>query len=234
MNTKAPDPPSGEAGRGLVFLRGPSCSFVDQWGVYLVTDRAQTAGRPLLEVVTAALRGGVGAVQLRERGLTTRELLGLATALRAATRAAGAALLINDRVDVALACDADGVHLPGHSFTVAEARALLGPHRLIGVSTHSPDEVAAAAGADFAVCGPIFATPSKAAYGTPLGLDALRRARAAAPTLPLFAIGGLDADRAAAARAHGADGVAVIRAVLAAADPAAAAAALRGALGPRS
>ena len=198
------------------------------WGVYLVTDRAQTNGRPLLDVVTAALRGGVGAVQLRERGLETRALLELAIALRQATRAAGAALLINDRIDVALACDADGVHLPGHSFAVADARALLGPRRLIGVSTHHPDEVAAAAaaGADFAVFGPIFATPSKATYGAPQGLDALARARRAA-ALPLFAIGGVDADTAAAVRDAGADGVAVIRAVLAAPDPAAAARALR-------
>jgi len=197
------------------------------WGVYLVTDRAQTNGRPLLDVVTAALRGGVGAVQLRERGLETRALLELAIALRQATRAAGAALLINDRIDVALACDADGVHLPGHSFAVADARALLGPRRLIGVSTHHPDEVAAAAaaGADFAVFGPIFATPSKAAYGAPQGLDALVRARRAA-ALPLFAIGGVNADNAAAARGAGADGVAVIRAVLAAPDPVAAATAL--------
>jgi len=198
------------------------------WGVYLVTDRAQTNGRPLLDVVTAALRGGVGAVQLRERGLETRALLELAIALRQATRAVGAALLINDRIDVALACDADGVHLPGHSFAVADARALLGPRRLIGVSTHHPDEVAAAAaaGADFAVFGPIFATPSKATYGAPQGLDALARARRAA-ALPLFAIGGVDADTAAAVRDAGADGVAVIRAVLAAPDPAAAARALR-------
>jgi thiamine-phosphate pyrophosphorylase len=199
-----------------------------RWGVYLVTDRAQTNGRPLLDVVGAALRGGIGAVQLRERGLETRALLALATALRAATRAAGAALLINDRIDVALACDADGVHLPGHSFTVPEARVLLGPRRLIGISTHHPDAVAAAAaaGADFAVFGPIFATPSKAAYGAPLGVDALAAARAASP-LPLFAIGGVDATNAAAVRAAGADGIAVIRAVLAADDPLAAAAALR-------
>ena len=212
-----------------MFICGHPCSSVADWGVYLVTDRTQTNGRPLLEVVTAALHGGVGAVQLRERGLTTRELLALATDLRDATRAAGAALLINDRVDVALACDADGVHLPGHSFTVGEARALLGPRRLIGVSTHHPYEVAAAAaaGADFAVLGPIFATPSKAACGAPLGVDALTRARAATP-LPFFAIGGLDADNAATARAHGATGVAVIRAVLAADDPAAAAATLNG------
>lgn len=198
------------------------------WGVYLVTDRAQTDGRSLIDVVSAALKGGVGAVQLRERGLETRALLELATALRAATRATGAALLINDRIDVALACDADGVHLPGHSFAVAEARALLGPQRLIGVSTHHPDEVrdAAAAGADFAVFGPVFATPSKAAYGAPLGVDALTRARAAT-TLPLFAIGGVDASTVAAVRDAGADGVAVIRAVLAADDPAAATAELR-------
>lgn len=197
------------------------------WCVYLVTDRAQTDGRPLLDVVTAALRGGVGAVQLRERGLETRALLDLATALRSATRAAGAALLINDRIDVALACDADGVHLPGHSFTVADARTLLGPRRLIGVSTHHPEEVvaAAAAGADFAVFGPLFATPSKAPFGPPLGLDALRAARAAT-ALPLFGIGGIDPGNAAAVRTAGADGIAVIRAVLAAADPTAAAAAL--------
>ena len=207
-------------------LRPESCVPVRDWGVYLVTDRAQTAGRPLLEVVAAALRGGVGAVQLRERDLATRELLALAVELRALTRAAGAALLINDRIDVALACEADGVHLPGRSFAVAEARALLGD-RLIGVSTHAAGEVAAAhaAGADFAVFGPLYDTPSKRAYGPPLGLDGLRAARAAAP-LPLFAIGGIDAARAADARAAGADGVAVIRAVLAAADPTAAAASL--------
>ena len=207
-------------------LRPESCVPVRDWGVYLVTDRAQTAGRPLLEVVAAALRGGVGAVQLRERDLATRELLALAVELRALTRAAGAALLINDRIDVALACEADGVHLPGRSFAVAEARALLGD-RLIGVSTHAAGEVAAAhaAGADFAVFGPLYDTPSKRAYGPPLGLDGLRAARAAAP-LPLFAIGGIDAARAADARAAGADGVAVIRAVLAAADPRAAAASL--------
>lgn len=208
-------------------LSPESCVRPCHWGVYLVTDRAQTAGRPLLDVVAAALRGGVGAVQLRERDLPARELLALATALRALTRAAGAALLINDRIDIALACDADGVHLPGQSFTVAEARALLGPGRLIGVSTHASAELAAAAGADFAVFGPLHDTPSKRAYGPPLGLDALRAARAATAR-PLFAIGGIDPPRAAAARQAGADGVAVIRAILAADDPAAAAAALRG------
>lgn len=216
--------------RGSTSILPPACRLdPGAWQVYLVTDRAQTAGRPLLDVVAAALRGGVGAVQLRERDLQTRQLLALAGELRALTRAAGAALLISDRIDVALACDADGVHLPGHSFSVAEARALLGPERLIGVSAHSPAELAGAAGADFAVFGPLHDTPSKRAFGPPLGLDALRAARAAT-ALPLFAIGGLDTANAGAARDAGADGVAVIRAVLAAADPAAAAAALRAAL----
>lgn len=216
--------------RGSASILPPACRLdPGAWQVYLVTDRAQTAGRPLPDVIAAALRGGVGAVQLRERDLQTRELLALAGEVRALTRAAGAALLISDRIDVALACDADGVHLPGHSFSVAEARALLGPERLIGVSTHSPAELAAAAGADFAVFGPLHDTPSKRAFGPPLGIDALRAARAATP-LPLFAIGGIDALRAVDARRAGADGVAVIRAVLAAADPAAAAAALRAAL----
>jgi thiamine-phosphate pyrophosphorylase len=194
--------------------------------VYLVTDRAQTNGRPLVDVVAAALQGGVRAVQLRERDLTTRALLALAERLRDLTRRCGAALLINDRVDVALACDADGVHLPARAFSIADARALLGRTRLIGVSAHAAAEVAAAAraGADFAVLGPIYDTPSKRAYGAPLGPAVLHEARGNG--IPLFAIGGIDRERIAAVRAQGADGVAVIRAMLSAEDPAGATAAL--------
>lgn len=215
---------------------GPGrCPAPYTWGVYLVTDRSETGGRPLPDVVGAALRGGIRAVQLREPDLTARDLLALALELRRLTSRAGAALLVNDRIDVALACDADGAHLPRHSFSAADARALLGPHRLIGVSTHAPAEVAAAAaaGADFAVFGPVYDTPSKRRYGAPLGLAAVGAARAAVPDLPLFCIGGIDTERAEAVRARGADGVAVIRAVLAAADPAAAAAALLSRLARR-
>lgn len=204
-----------------------ACPAPPTWSVYLVTDRGQTNGRALTEVVATALRGGIRAVQLRERGLSTRQLLALAHALRTLTRDAGAALLINDRIDVALAVAADGVHLPGHSFSVAEARALLGSQRLIGVSCHRIDEIvaAAAAGADFAVFGPLFDTPAKRVYGPPLGLAALSQARARA-SLPLFGIGGIDAERAGAVCRVGADGVAVIRAILAADDPFGASAAL--------
>jgi len=191
--------------------------------IYLITDRAQTNGRDLIEVVAAACRGGVRAVQLRERDLDTRSLLALARALRETTREHGALLLINDRVDIALACGADGVHLPANSFRVADARQLLGAERLIGVSTHSVEE-AARAGADFVVCGPVFDTPSKRPFGPPLGLDTLRRAAACA--VPLIAVGGITATNATEVLAVGAAGVAVIRAVLAAPDPEGAARAL--------
>ena len=195
--------------------------------LYLVTDRAATAARPLLDVVGEALGAGVRAVQLRERGLGTRELLDLAICLRELTSRHGALLLVNDRVDVALACGADGAHLPVSSFSVADARALLPPGSIVGVSTHSVAEVRVAAkdGADFAVLGPIFDTPSKREFGPPLGLDVLEEA-CAPGSLPVIAIGGVDASNVAACRAHGAEGIAVIRALMSAADPASAARAL--------
>jgi thiamine-phosphate pyrophosphorylase len=202
----------------------------DKLRVYLVTDRAQTAGRPLVDVVAAALRGGVRAVQLRERGLTTRQLVALASSLRELTSRHDALFLVNDRADVALACGADGVHLPGHSFAVADARTLLGPDRLVAASTHTVDEArnAADGGADFVVFGPVFDTPSKRALGAPVGLDALADACTASP-VPVLAIGGVTAERAAATRARGAAGVAVIREIAAAPDPEQAARRLVGA-----
>lgn len=200
--------------------------------LYLVTDRRATRGRPLGEVVDAALEGGVDAVQLREKDLTTRELFALARELRAVTRRHGAPLLINDRIDVALAVDADGVHLPNDSFAVSDARNLLGPNRLIAVSTHSQADLDRAAGADFAVFGPVFETPSKRQYGAPQGVDGLRGISAAA-SLPIVAIGGIDESNAAAVAAGGCAGIAVIRSILGADNPRAAAAALRRALDAR-
>jgi len=201
------------------------------WGLYLVTDRTQTEGRDLLEVVNRALAGGVRAVQLREKDLPTLELYQLAGKLLARTRATGAALLINDRVDVALALDADGVHLTRKSLPPAEARGLLGPSKLLGISCHSPAELleAVAGGVDFVVLGPIFETPSKRPYGPPLGSGALREARALT-SLPLVAIGGIMPTRVPEVTAAGADGVAVISAVMAAPDPATAAADLLAAV----
>jgi thiamine-phosphate pyrophosphorylase len=187
------------------------------FSLYLVTDRRQTGGRPLVPLVAQAAAGGLRTVQVRERDLATRELLALAQELYATMRAQGGRVMINDRVDLVLALGADGVHLRADSLPVAAARRLLGPDRLIGVSAHSPDEVVRAAleGADFAVLGPIYETPSKREYGPPLGLrpleEAVRRCR-----LPVFAIGGVTVGRAAEVRRAGAHGAAVVSAILSA------------------
>ena len=192
---------------------------------YFVTDRHHTAGRPLVDVAHAALNGGVRAVQLREKDLEGGALYRLATQLRELTARYQARLLINDRVDVALAVEADGVHLGQMSFPVVVARRLLGPGKLIGVSTHNPEEIAAAAGADFLVLGPVYATPSKAKYGEPQGLARLRQAVAQSP-IPLFAIGGITVERVAEVLTNGAHGVAVISALSSAPDPTRSASAL--------
>jgi thiamine-phosphate pyrophosphorylase len=191
--------------------------------LYVVTDRQLTGGRPLRVVVEAALRGGARAFQLREKDLSPRELYPLALEMRQLTQTYRARLLINDRIDVALAVDADGVHLTTTSLPASVARQVLGPERLIGVSTHTRAEAQAAAdeGADFLVFGPIFFTPSKAPYGEPVGLDALRAARAAVQ-LPILAIGGVNQTNLDHVLAAGADGIAVISAIISADDPTAA------------
>ena len=196
--------------------RGNGCSF----RLYLVTDRQQTAGRALIEVVTAAARGGVGAVQLREKDLSARELYGLGARLQEVLIPLQVPLLINDRIDVALALDAAGVHLAGHSLPTRTARRVLGPDKLLGVSTHSLDAARQAAkeGADFVVFGPVFATPSKLAYGPPQGLPQLTEVVRGVP-IPVLGIGGITPANMPQVRKTGAHGVAMIRAVLAAPDP---------------
>jgi thiamine-phosphate pyrophosphorylase len=191
--------------------------------LYVITDRQLTDGRSLRLVVEAALQGGARAFQLREKDLPPRELYPLALEMRQLTQTYGARLLINDRVDVALAVDADGVHLTTTSLPANIARRVLGPERLIGVSTHTLAEAQAAAeeGADFLVFGPVFFTPSKAPYGQPVGLDALRAARAAV-NIPILAIGGIKKANLDQVLAAGADGIAVISAIISADDPTAA------------
>lgn len=192
----------------------------------LVTDRDATAGRDLVRVVVAALDAGLPAVQLRDKALAGRPLLALAEQLRLATTRTGALLFVNDRIDVAIAAGADGVHLGTGALPLDVARRLL-PGGLIGVSTHSAAETADAAGADFVFFGPVYATPSKT--GPPQGEARLAEAVSAA-ALPVLAIGGITAREVAAVRRAGAAGVAVIRAILAAPDPAAATRALLAAL----
>jgi thiamine-phosphate pyrophosphorylase len=193
------------------------------WGLYVITDRAQTAGRSLDEVVGASLHGGARAFQLREKDLEAGELTAVADRLLRRIRLAGGLLLINDRIDVTLAVGADGAHVSQRGFAPAIARRLLGPARLLGVSCHSLAEAEEAqeGGADFILLGPIFFTPSKARYGPPLGMELLRQVRPRI-RLPIFAIGGINATNRAAVISAGADGVAVISAVMTADDVSAA------------
>jgi thiamine-phosphate pyrophosphorylase len=199
--------------------------------VHLITDRrlaADLAGRA--EAALAGIAPGRVAVQLREKDLGGRDLLEVARRLGAVCRARGQLLLVNDRVDVALAAGAHGVHLPAAGIPPADARRLLGPSALVGVSCHSAEDVRRArdGGASYASFGPIHDTPSKRPYGPPVGVEAL--CAAAGLGLPLVALGGMDAARAPQAFAAGAAGVAVIRAWLSAPDAGAANAAVRALL----
>jgi thiamine-phosphate pyrophosphorylase len=169
------------------------------------------------------LAGGARLLQLRLKPACSRDLLAAAERIRPLAHAAGALFLVNDRPDVARAVEADGVHLGQDDLPVAAARRVLGPGRMIGVSTHDVDEAraAASAGADYVAVGPIYATTSKEHPLPPQGLELIRAVRAAVPC-PIVAIGGITAETAPLVRAAGADAVAMIAALVRAADPAAA------------
>lgn len=189
----------------------PSANF----RLLLVTDRTQAGGRPLPTLIRQAVRAGLPAVQLRERDLTTRELLSLAQEIQSITRSYAVPLIVNDRVDLMMVLDLAGVHLRSDSLPLSSVRQLIGPHRLIGASTHSVEDVQRAnlSGADYVVFGPIFETPSKRPFGSPLGLnllsDVCRRS-----SIPVLAIGGITCERVRDVRQAGAHGVAVIGALL--------------------
>src|SRR5215208_448397 len=193
--------------------------------LYLVCDARP---RAFLE---AALRGGVDVIQLRDKTLGVADLIAAAREFRAAADRFRALFVLNDRPDLVAACDADGVHVGQDDGGVAEARAVVGPDRIIGRSTHAPNQGAAAdadAHVDYLAVGPVHATPTKP--GRPAaGLEYVEWA-AAHVSKPWFAIGGLDETTVEAAVAHGARRVVVVRALTGAADPAAAARALRARL----
>jgi thiamine-phosphate pyrophosphorylase len=196
--------------------------------VYLVTDRSLTRGRPLADVVGAAVQGGATCVQLREKTADTREFLAQAMLLKALLAPHGIPLVINDRIDVALACGAEGVHLGQGDMPVEDARRLLPPQVFIGWSVETMQDVARSAllPVDYLGVSPVFATPTKTDTKRPFGLDGLRRVREAT-ALPLVAIGGIHAGNAADILRAGADGLAVVSAICGADDPRAATAELR-------
>ncbi|MGE0470275.1 MAG: thiamine phosphate synthase [Nitrospira sp.] len=181
----------------------------------LVTDRHQIHGRSLVTVLSHAIHAGVHAIQLRERDLSTGELLSLAGDLQAITTPGGVSLIINDRVDLAMALGLDGVHLRADSLPSHSVRRIIGPRRLIGVSAHSAEDVRHAnhGCVDYVVLGPIFDTLSKRSFGPPLGLDLLADV-CRNSSIPVFAIGGITCERVCEVRQAGAHGVAVIGALL--------------------
>ena len=187
--------------------------------LFLVTDRHQTKGRPLVPLLQRVLTAAAPAIQLRERDLSARELVTLAFGVQAVTASRRSQLLINDRIDVALALEGVGVHLRNNSLPVSVARQVLGTQRLLGISVHAVEEAVQveSQGADYIVLGPIYETPSKQMFGPPLGIHTLERA-CRLVRLPIIGIGGVTAARAREMRRAGAFGVAVITAVLSAAD----------------
>ena len=180
-----------------------------------ITDRRQLRSVSLAAVIRETVRAGVDIVQVREKDLTSRELIALVEEALSATREpgmGGARVVVNDRVDVALAGGADGAHLAAHSMPVQVVRRFVPRAFVIGVSCHSLGEAMAAesGGADYLVLGPVFETPSKLGYGPPLGLEKLRNVTSRI-RIPVLALGGITVDRIRPCLEAGASGIAGIR-----------------------
>jgi thiamine-phosphate diphosphorylase len=195
----------------------------EQWrgrlrGLYVITDPQLGGGH--LAGARAALQGGARLIQLRDKVATTRQLIEYAQALRALTRDYDALLIINDRLDVALAVGADGVHLGQDDMPVPLARRVAGDALIIGVSAETVEEAirAEAEGADYLGVGPMFATATKPDAGAPVGPERLRQIKQRV-TIPVFGIGGITLENAEQVLQAGADGICVISAVLGAPDP---------------
>jgi len=194
------------------------------YSLYLVTDRGLGRGRTTLEIVTAAVQGGATVVQLREKDCSTRDFIKQALSIKKFLKDRGVPLIINDRVDVAQAVEADGVHLGQSDMPFEIAKNILGDSMIIGISAESLEDAIEAekGGADYLGVSPIYATPTKTDTATPLGLEGLQEIRKAVG-LPLVGIGGLNKDNATEVIRNGADGLAVVSAIVAADDPEAAA-----------
>ena len=194
-----------------------------QLRLYLVTDRGLAGDRDIEDIVRRSVEGGATMVQLREKSIDTREFIELALRLKALLKPYGVPLIINDRVDVALAADADGVHIGQSDMPYAMARRLLGPDRIIGLSVENFDQIAEANKLDVDYIGisPVFATPTKTDTAAPFGLEGLRKA-VELSVHPTVAIGGMNASTAAEVISTGTDGIAVVSAIVCADDPCAA------------
>jgi len=187
--------------------------------LYVILDRSVAGGRSLIDLLDMVLAGGCRLIQLREKTMPPADLLPVARQLARRCREVGALFIVNDRADIALAADADGLHVGQDDMPAREARRLLRPGMILGVSTHDEDQARAAVAdaADYVAVGSIFPTTSRAGFQL-VGTDLIRRVRPAVP-IPLVAIGGITADNAAEVIRAGADSVAVISAICAQRDP---------------
>jgi thiamine-phosphate pyrophosphorylase len=192
----------------------------DMRGLYLVTDRALCGHRTVVDVVLMALRGGAACIQLREKNASTRDFVEEAQRIKAVMAPYRATLIINDRIDVALAAGADGIHIGQRDMPYEMARRLMGPRAIIGLSVETWEdvEIARTLAVDYLGVSPIFETPTKTDTRGAWGLEGLARIRAATDC-PLVAIGGLNAANAADVIRSGADSVAVVSAICGAPDP---------------
>jgi len=190
------------------------------YSLYLVTDRGLARGRSTLDIVRAAAKGGITCVQLREKECSTREFIDQALTIKDCLKTHSIPLIINDRLDVAQAVEADGVHLGQTDMLLATAKNILGDSMIIGISVESLANAVEAekGGADYLGVSPIYATPTKIDTAPPLGLEGLREIRQAVK-IPLVGIGGLNKENSADVVRNGADGVAVVSAIVAADDP---------------
>jgi len=200
--------------------------------LYLISDRNQCADRSFIKTIGQACAAGVRCLQIREKDLSPKAVFEFVCEIQKNLAGHQPAILVNDRIDIALATDIDGVHLPETGLPVDIARSSLPTGKLLGVSAHSLDRAieAEALGADFITFGPVFHTPSKESYGDPVGLSALKRVTSQT-NIPVFALGGVKPENTTECLDAGAHGVAVISAILAAPDTRLAVARFETALG---
>lgn len=198
-----------------------------KYDVYVIIDDEFGRGRDLVEMAQACIRGGAGMMQLRCKDCSDQRFYELACSIRQITADSAVPFIVNDRVDIALAANADGVHVGQDDLPASVARTLLGSGKLVGVSAATPREArqAVAAGASYLGVGAVFATGTKPDAGSPIGPDAIAAVRSACP-LPIVGIGGISPEKAHLVIEAGADGVAVVSAVMGDSDPQAATARL--------
>ncbi len=188
------------------------------WDLYLVTDR-ELSRLPFFDMIEKALEGGVTVIQIREKKLSTKEFIEEALKIKEIAKRKGVPIIINDRVDIALAVDADGIHLGNDDMPVEMARKIMGK-KIIGASAHSVEEAMdkERKGANYIAVSPVFSTPTKPDAGTPLGLEGIRKIKEAVK-IPVIAIGGINKNNVVEVIKSGADGVAVVSAIVCSEDP---------------